>query len=82
MNAHNADWEVERASAERAFVAVRYALGHRRAQLLAGLADPCPSAHRLAEALGHTDRNRRARSLAAELKPIVEALDKTRVTCR
>jgi len=71
----------QRAAVERAFVAFRYALGSRRAQLLKGLCQPCPGACRLADALGHNERMHRAGALAEGLKPIVKALDKMRVNC-
>jgi len=71
----------QRAAAERAFVAFRYALGSRRSELLEGLCTPCAGACRLADALGHNERMHRAEALAEGLKPIVKALDKMRVNC-
>ncbi len=79
MTAHRLNADVERSSIERAFVAVRYALGQRQPKLLERLCDPGPAALRLAHALGHNDRHRRALTLAADLRPVVEALNKMRV---
>lgn len=79
MTAHEVNADVERSLIERAFIAVRYALGQRQPKLLERLFDPCPAALRLAHALGHNDRHQRARALAADLKPVVKALDKMRV---
>lgn len=67
---------VSRAEAERAFVACRYVLGARGSQLLKGLFTPSPDACRLADALSHEERTRRATALAEGLKPIVEALSR------
>jgi hypothetical protein len=69
---------MERAAIERAFVAFRYLLGARRTQLLEGLCSPALDACRLANALCHNERHRRALVLADGLKPIVEALRKAR----
>lgn len=66
--------------AERAYVAVRYALGARQSQLLAGLFEPGLPARNLAQALGHRDRAERARVLALDLRPIIEALDDMKVS--
>ncbi len=66
--------------AERAYVAIRYALGARQSQLLAGLFEPGRPAHNLAQALGHRDRTERARILAIDLRPIIEALDDMKVS--
>ncbi|HEX7668802.1 MAG TPA: hypothetical protein VF395_04430 [Polyangiaceae bacterium] len=63
---------------ERAFVATAYLLGCR-AELARGLGPPTKAAARLAENLASGDRPERARRLAAELRPIVEALDARRL---
>lgn len=60
-------------SFESAFVVTSYFLGVRT-ELTGGLARPTPAAIRMAARLGEGDRNERARRLAAELRPIVEAL--------
>jgi hypothetical protein len=60
-------------SFERAFVATCYLLGVRD-ELTSGLARPTAAAARMAARLGEGDRTERARRLAAELRPIVEAL--------
>lgn len=67
--------------AERAYVAIRYVLGARQSRLLAGLFEPGPFARNLAQTLGHHDRSERARILALDLRPIIEALDDIKVTC-
>ncbi len=72
----------EQAAIQRAFVAVGYALGQREPKLLARLLEPGNASRHLADSLSHRDRRQRVRTLAADLKPIVEALDKLRVTCR
>jgi hypothetical protein len=60
-------------SFERAFVVTSYLLGVRDG-LTGGLAEPSPAATRMAAHLSDGDRNERARRLAIELRPIVEAL--------
>ena len=82
MTAPGVGSDVERATVERAFVAVRYALGQRPPQVLRRLLAASPEAKRLAQALSHDDRRERARALAADLRPIVEALDRMRLACR
>jgi hypothetical protein len=74
--------DARRPSIECAYVALRYVLGQRHPRLLDRLSDPGAEARRLANALSHVDRHQRARVLAADLKPIVEALDKMRLACR
>jgi len=71
----------QRAAVECAFVAVRYALGVRQTFLLCGLSTPSPAACHLANALGQSERIRRASALAEGLKPVVEALDRMRFNC-
>jgi hypothetical protein len=63
---------------QRAFVATSYLIGQREL-LTAGLVRPSSAAVVLAQRLGEGDRNERARRLASELRPIVEALDARRV---
>jgi hypothetical protein len=65
-------------SFEHAFVVTTYLLG-RRADLTTGLARPTTTANALATRLGEGDRSERARRLATELRPIVEALDRRSV---
>jgi len=74
--------DLERAAIQCAFLAVGYALGQRQPKLLGSLFEPGSASRRLADALNHGDRRQRVRTLAADLKPVVEALDKLRVTCR
>jgi hypothetical protein len=62
-------------SFEHAFVVTTYLLGCR-AELTSGLTRPTAAASALAVRLGEGDRNERARRLATELRPIVEALDR------
>ena len=64
-------------SFERAFVAVSYLLG-RREGLLDGLAQPTPIAERAAELALAGDQRERATRLAAELLPVVTALEARR----
>jgi hypothetical protein len=66
-------------SFERAFVAVAYLLG-RRTELPMGLTNPGPAARHCAERLALPEQVARARRLAAELAPIVVALDARRPT--
>jgi hypothetical protein len=67
------------ALAEQAFVAVSYVLGQRGEALLEPLAEPTPAARRVAERLGHVDRDTRARVLAAEVARVVRALEARRL---
>lgn len=60
---------------ERAFVALSYVLGRRGADLLEPLAAPLPIVAELARRLAHPERAARAQVLAAELAPVVQALD-------
>jgi hypothetical protein len=60
-------------SFEHAFVVTSYFLGVR-VELTGGLARPTAAATRMAARLGEGDRDERARRLAAELRPVVEAL--------
>lgn len=68
----------ETESFERAFIATAYLLG-RRTELASGLARPSGAAAVLAESLAGGDRPERARRLAVELRPLVEALDARRL---
>lgn len=60
---------------ERACVATSYLVGRRGDDLLEPLLDPGPAAKSLASRLGHPEQATRARVLAAELAPIVKALE-------
>jgi hypothetical protein len=71
-----------RERAERAFVALGYVLERRESHLLHALSHPCNLAQNTARALGHKDKQQRARILATELTPIVRALDARRPQCR
>lgn len=62
-------------SFEHAFVVTTYLLGCR-GELTGGLTRPTAAASALAARLGEGDRSERARRLATELRPIVEALDR------
>ena len=68
----------ETESFERAFVAAACLLGGR-ADLARGLGNPTETAVALGESLANGDRPERARRLAAELRPIAEALDARRL---
>ncbi|HEX4338251.1 MAG TPA: hypothetical protein VH062_20240 [Polyangiaceae bacterium] len=65
-------------SFERAFVAVSYLLG-RRAGLLDGLRSPGGAARRAAAIVNEPDQTERAKRLAAELLPLVAALEARRL---
>lgn len=67
------------ARAERAFVAVSYVLGRRGDALLEPLATPTLAARGVVERLGHSDREARARVLAAELARVVSAFEARRL---
>lgn len=60
---------------ERAFVAMSYVVGRRGAELTEPLPAPLPAAEQLARRLSHPERAVRAQVLAAELGPLVLALD-------
>jgi hypothetical protein len=60
---------------QRAFVAMRYFLGTRGADLAAPLGDAAVHGHNLAERLAHADRQRRAEVLASEVGHVVRALE-------
>ncbi len=59
---------------QRAFVAFRYFLGAREAELGKPLGD-ASGASALLERLAHPDRQKRAEALASELGRVVRALD-------
>jgi hypothetical protein len=59
---------------ERAYVATRYLLGARGAELTTGLASANGEIASLCEALSHQDRAQRAERLARELEPLGRAL--------
>ena len=61
---------------QRAFVAMRYFLGARGADLGAPVPSPAPETRALLERLEHPDRARRAESLAVEVGHVVLALTK------
>lgn len=63
---------------DTAFVATRYVLGGRDAQLVQGLPSPSPEAERLRHKLAHAERSQRAATLAAELARLVGALESGR----
>ncbi len=58
----------------RAFVAASYLLERRDEALTAPLSDPSPRAVELARTLSRSERDVRARLLAAELARVVKAL--------
>jgi hypothetical protein len=60
---------------ERAFVAMRYFLGARGADLAAPLASPTRAADELALALQDENRTRRAERLANEIGQVARALE-------
>lgn len=60
---------------ERAFVAVRYLLGGRGAELVRPLEAPEPEVLAVVARLGHTERPARATALAAELGRVARALE-------
>ena len=60
---------------ERAFVAVRYFLGARGVDLAAPLRAHTKVAGELCERLAHSDRARRAETLAMEIGRVVRALE-------
>jgi hypothetical protein len=59
---------------QRAFVAMRYFLGAREAELAAPLG-AAPEAEAVARRLAQPDRQKRAEALAAEIGRVVRALD-------
>ncbi len=65
----------ERQRFERAFVAASYLCGRRGPELCEALPAPDPTAQKLAQRLAHPDRATRAQVLAAELGPLVQALE-------
>lgn len=60
---------------ERAFVALRYFLGERGAELAAPLGAESPVVAETLARLRHEDRQRRAEALAVEVGRVVRALD-------
>ena len=60
---------------ERAFVATSYFIGRRGADLVEALPAPSPVAQKLAARLAHPEQAVRAQLLAAELGPIIKALE-------
>jgi hypothetical protein len=68
----------ERERFERAFVAAGYLVGWRGALLTEALPAPSSVTQKLAQRLTHPERQVRAQVLAAELGPLVTALDSWR----
>jgi hypothetical protein len=60
---------------QRAFVAMRYFLGARGAELAAPLAAPAPQVRAVLARLEHPDRARRAEALAVEVGQVLRALE-------
>ncbi|HEX5100444.1 MAG TPA: hypothetical protein VFV94_13135 [Polyangiaceae bacterium] len=60
---------------QRAFVAMRYFLGAREAELAAPLGAAASEAEAVAHRLTLADRQKRAEALAAEIGRVVRALD-------
>jgi len=60
---------------QRAFVAMRYFLGARDADLAAPLGSAAAEAEAVARRLAQPDRQKRAEALAAEIGRVVRALD-------
>jgi hypothetical protein len=60
---------------QRAFLALRYFLGARGAELLAPLGSPTAEARAVLARLDHADRARRAEALALEVGQVLRALE-------
>jgi hypothetical protein len=60
---------------QRAFLAVRYFLGARGAELAAPLRSPAAEARAMLARLDHPDRARRAETLALEVGQVLRALE-------
>jgi len=81
MTSPRSESKTKRDRVECAFVALSYAIGRRGENLVTGLHKPGTAALDLAAELGHRDKRKRARSLAAELIRVVRALDGGRLSC-